>query len=62
MTRCEATSGDLACCRANSTIVIGGREVTWRPQPMPHLDPSGLQWDERGVRRPAGNNPWKEKT
>lgn len=50
MTPCQATHGDLVCCRTNDWT---------RDHPAPHMDPSGEQWDQHGIRQARGNDPWK---
>ncbi|WP_028654868.1 hypothetical protein [Nocardioides sp. J54] len=52
--RCTARHGDLTCCRLH-----GGNDTYTIPHPMPHLDPTGTQWDDHGIRRARGNDPWK---
>lgn len=46
MSRCRSTHDTLACCRLHA-------------HPMPHMDPSGQQWDENGLRGARGNDPFK---
>lgn len=50
MTRppCRATHADLVCCRLVSHA-------------MPHMAHDGTQWDERGVRRSRGNDPYRSE-
>lgn len=50
MTPCTATHGDLRCVRLNG----------WNAHPVPHLASDGQQWDENGIRRAAGNNPYRD--
>lgn len=54
MTPCQATHGDLVCCRTN-----GGTDTYRVPHPDPHMDPNGEQWDQHGIRQARGNDPWK---
>lgn len=46
MTGCRSTHDNLACCRLHA-------------HPMPHMDPSGQQWDEKGLRGTRRNDPYK---
>lgn len=54
MTPCTATYGGLSCCRLNL-----GAHLWTQPHPPPHMDHSGQQWDEHGVRQVRGNSPYR---
>lgn len=56
MTPCTATHGELTCCRLNL-----GAHLWTQPHPMPHMDSSGQQWDEHGVRVARGNSPYRSE-